>query len=228
LLKDLSICIAMFVAALFFVGCGNAPSDGEDMALVPAGEFIYGSGEGERNITLDAFYIDIYEVTNGKYKEFVAATKRKEPRGWFIYGYKKSEADYPMTLVNYKDAREYCEWAGKTLPSEQQWERAARGTDGRRYPWGMEWKKDRANTSLSGVVGTTAVGSYPSGKSPVGAHDMAGNLWEWTSSDFNEKTKVVRGGSWGLTHRFASTYFRVGYNPTTLINNIGFRCARDK
>jgi len=205
-----------------------------DMAPVPAGEFIYGNGKDEQRLTLGDFHIDTREVTNRKYKEFVKATKRKEPRGWLIYGYKKDEAEHPITLVSYKDAQEYCAWAGKRLPTEQEWERAARGVDGRRYPWGDEWDKGRANTSLSGIVGTTSVGAYPEGKSPVGAFDMAGNLWEWTSSDFTDpmnqsavKAKVVRGGSWGLTHRFASAYFRVGYNPATVINNIGFRCAKD-
>lgn len=231
------------VVAFLVAGCGSAPSGDDkagakvmsDMTFVQAGEFIYGSSKDEQKITLGDFYIDIHEVTNRKYKEFVKATERKEPRGWFIYGYKKDEVDHPITLVNYKDADDYCKWAGKRLPTEEEWERAARGTDGRRYPWGNEWTRGRANTSLSGLVGTTPVGSYPDGKSPVGAFDMAGNLWEWTSSDFTDplsqataKAKVVRGGSWGLTHRFASTYFRVGYNPTTVINNIGFRCARDK
>jgi formylglycine-generating enzyme required for sulfatase activity len=234
--KGLYMYTIVFVVALLVVGCGSAPPSSvkvaSEMALVPAGEFVYGTGEDERKMTLGSFYIDIYEVTNKKYKDFVTATKRREPRGWFIYGYKKDEADHPMTLVNYKDAQDYCEWAGGRLPTEQEWERAARGIDGRRYPWGDDWDKELANTSLSAIVGTTPVGSYPKGKSPVGAFDMAGNLWEWTSSDFTEssqvvaKTKVVRGGSWGLTHRFASTYFSVGYNPTTVINNIGFRCAR--
>lgn len=246
--KGLYIYTVVFVAALLVVGCGSAPSDGSkgggkdggeataatgDMILVPPGEFIYGT-DGQK-VTLAAFYIDTYEVTNRKYKEFVNATKRREPRGWFIYGYKKDETEHPITLVSFKDAEEYCRWAGKRLPTEEQWEKAARGADGRRYPWGMEWDRERANTSLSGIVGTAPVGSYPGGKSLVGAQDMSGNLWEWTSSDFNDpfskatvKAKVVRGGSWGLTHRFASTYFRVGYNPTTVINNIGFRCARDK
>ncbi len=237
--------LSIIVAAFLVAGCGNAPSDdggkvasikaekaAREMLEVPAGKFIYGGKEGQK-VTLKSFTIDTYEVTNSQFKEFVKATKRKEPRGWFIYGYKKAEADHPMTLVSFNDADDYCEWAGLRLPTEQEWERAARGTDGRRYPWGNEWASNKANTSLSGIVGTSPVGSYPEGKSPVGALDMAGNLWEWTSSDFDDdqvaatvKTKVVRGGSWGLTHRFASTYFRVGYNPTTVINNIGFRCAK--
>jgi len=242
--------LSIIAAAFLIVGCGDAPTGGgkaasvkpktleadkvaREMVTVPAGEFLYGSNKDEEKVTLKAFTIDKYEVTNRQFKVFVKATKRKEPRGWFIYGYKKAEADHPMTLISYNDAADYCEWARLRLPSEQEWERAARGTDGRRYPWGNEWASNKANTSLSGIVGTSPVGSYPDGKSPVGAFDMAGNLWEWTSSDFDDdqvdttvKAKVVRGGSWGLTHRFASTYFRVGYNPTTVINNIGFRCAK--
>ncbi len=114
MLKGRGIFVLSIVAAAFFIaGCGNAPSDGDggkavkkaagSMVAVPAGEFIYGGKEGEK-ITLDAFSIDKYEVTNGQFKEFVKATKRKEPRGWFIYGYKKDEVDHPMTLVSYKDA----------------------------------------------------------------------------------------------------------------------------
>lgn len=246
MLRGSGIFFVVVAAAFLVVGCGSAPEGGKagakgarEMAHVPAGEFVFGvggaggGGGGGEKITLGDFHIDIYEVTNRQFKEFVKATGRKEPRGWFIYGYKKDEADHPMTLISHKDAEDYCRWAGLRLPTEQEWERAARGSDGRRYPWGGEWDSKKANTSLSGIVGTTPVGSYPDGKSPVGAFDMAGNLWEWTSSDFIDsqgsvtvKTKVVRGGSWGLTHRFASTYFRVGYNPTTVINNIGFRCAK--
>lgn len=245
MIKGRAIFYIAAVAVFLLAGCGSSPSDSvgaksvkktgkaaREMASVPAGEFIYGSGKpgggdsGEEKVTLKAFSIDLYEVTNRQFREFVKATGRKEPRGWFIYGYKKDEADLPMTLISYKDAADYCEWAGLRLPTEQEWERAARGTDGRRYPWGGQWDSKKANTSLSGIVGVTPVGSYPEGRSPVGAFDMAGNLWEWTSSDFTDKTKVVRGGSWGLTHRFASTYFRVGYNPMTVINNIGFRCAK--
>jgi len=198
----------------------------EDMVLVPAGEFIMGAG-GTEKVFLKAFYMDRYEVTNARYREFVAETGRKEPRDWIVYGYSEEKKKHPVVFVSYDDARAYCEWAGKRLPTEAEWEKAARGTDGRRYPWGDEFSGDRANTSLSGIVGTTPVGRYETGKSPYGIYDMAGNVWEWTSSDFDEKTKVVRGGSWGLTHRFAQTFFRVGYSPRTTINNLGFRCAKD-
>ncbi|MBI5598609.1 MAG: SUMF1/EgtB/PvdO family nonheme iron enzyme [Deltaproteobacteria bacterium] len=209
---------------------GGAP---EGMVAVPAGEFIMGGPAGEsderpeRKLILKAFYMDRFEATNESYKRFIDKTGRKEPVDWTVYGYTEERKGHPVVFVSYEDAAAYCKWAGKRLPTDEEWEKAARGTDGRRYPWGNEFDGARANTGTSGVVGTTPAGRYETGKSPYGAYDMAGNVWEWVDSDFDEKTKVVRGGSWGLTHRFARTFFRVGYPPKTTVNNLGFRCARD-
>ncbi len=212
-------------------GCERVP---EDMVHVPGGEFIMGSSLGEederpeRKVYLKGFYIDRYEVTNAQYRRFVKETGHPAPPHWLVYGYPEDKENHPVVFVSFDDATAYCRWAGKRLPTEEEWEKAARGTDGRIYPWGNEFSRDRANTSLSGIVGTTPVGTYTEGKSPYGAYDMAGNVWEWTSSDYDEHSKVVRGGSWGLTHRFARTFFRVGYPPETRINNLGFRCAKDE
>ncbi len=212
------------------LGCDRQP---DDMALVPEGKFLMGAGPGShadnlrREVVLDAFYMDKHEVTNGDYKRFVDKEGHREPRNWAIRGYDEDLKDHPVVFVSYKDAEAYCTWMGKRLPTEEEWEKAARGTDGRVYPWGNEFKRDRANTSISGIVGTSRVGRYEEGKSPYGLYDMAGNVWEWTSSDYKKGSKVVKGGSWGLSHRFSRAFARVGYGQNTRINNLGFRCARD-
>ena len=223
--KSLIIFAAMF--ALFACAKG-----GPDMAFVPEGEFQMGSPLGTKDelsekVFVKAFYIDKHEVTNGRYKAFVDASKRQRPKDWDAYGYSEERKDYPVVLVSFDDAVEFCKWDGKRLPIEEEWEKAARGTDGRIYPWGNAFDKDKANTSLSGVIGVTKAGRYEAGKSPYGVYDMAGNVWEWTGTDFDERGKAVRGGSWGLTHRFATTFSRVGYIPVTKINNLGFRCVKD-
>lgn len=223
--------LALLICQLTLLSCGRAP---KDMTLVPEGEFIMGSNSGEpdegpqKKVHVKAFYIDIYEVTNEQYREFVRQQKHREPNNWIIYGYREDKKDHPVTFVSMGDALKYCKWLGKRLPAEEEWEKAARATDGRTYPWGNEFDSNKANTSLSGVVGTTKTGTYKNGASPYGVYDMAGNVWEWTNSDYNEGRKVVRGGSWGLSHRFARTFTRVAYKPDTRINNLGFRCAKDR
>lgn len=222
-----------FIGLIFISILGCAKS-AEDMALVPKGEFIMGSSAGEndeypeRKLSLEAFYIDKFEVTNEAYKQFVTKTKHREPKNWAVYGYKDEEKDYPVVFVDYSDASGYCKWANKRLPTEEEWEKAARGTDGRIYPWGNEFDSNKANTSLSGIIGAAKVGAYENGKSPYGIYDMAGNVWEWTNSNYDEKRKAVKGGSWGLSHRFARTFTIIGYKPDARINNLGFRCAKDK
>jgi formylglycine-generating enzyme required for sulfatase activity len=205
------------------------------MVQVPEGEFIMGSGLGEpdegpeRKVALRSFYIDRFEVTQGEYRRFVKEKGHREPLDWVIHGYREERAGHPVVFVSLDDARQYCRWdGGKRLPTEQEWEKAARGTDGRIYPWGDKFEPESANTSLSGLVGTAVVGSYEAGVSPYGVHDMAGNVWEWTSSDYKEGRKVVKGGSWGLSHRVARTFARIGYMPEIRVNNLGFRCVKDK
>ncbi len=231
-LTHLNIYIELSIALLIciLISCSKLP---EDMVLIPGGEFIMGSNkekdEGpERRVFLKPFYIDKFEITNANYKQFVKETKHREPKDWMIYGYREDKKDHPVVFVSLGDATEYCKWMKKRLPIEEEWEKAARGPDGSIYPWGNKFEQERANTSLSGIVGTTKAGLYKGGSSPYGVYDMAGNVWEWTDSDYIEKTKVVKGGSWGLSHRFARTFTRIGYKPDTKINNLGFRCAKDK
>ncbi len=223
-----------------------------DMVLVPAGEFTMGSDSGEddekpvHKVTLDAFYIDKYEVTNGKYAECVGAGKCTEPHEKKSYKrnsyYGNAEYnDYPVIYVDWKQAKSYCEWRGGRLPTEAEWEKAARGTDGRTYPWGnQEPTKELLNFNMN-VEDTTKVGSYPGGASPYGAMDMAGNVWEWVSSEYKlypykaddgredltnvNNLKVLRGGSWIYDGSNVRAMFRLGNDTDNRDSNIGFRCV---
>jgi formylglycine-generating enzyme required for sulfatase activity len=225
-----------FIVFIIAVSCQKKKEVSlSDMALIPEGEFIMGSNEGdvdetpERKINLKSFLIDKYDVTNEQYKKFVAATNRPEPKNWFFTGYDSKLKDHPVSFVDFKNAKAYCAWLGKRLPTEEEWEKAARGTDGRKYPWGNHFDKSKANTSLGGIMGTVPVDYYSSGQSPYGVFNMAGNVWGWTSSRGKSDEKmIVKGGSWGLSHRFSRTFSRVEYETKARVNNIGFRCALDK
>jgi len=235
--------------------------DGKEMVYIPAGEFLMGSDEGRDNempahmVYVDAFYIDRYPVTNEEYKRFVDATGYPVPCydvEWAdLYEYNwdpdertppKGKEKHPVVLVKWEDAQAYAAWAGKRLPTEAEWERAARGTDGRRWPWGDEFVADRCNIRESNVNGTTPVGQYsPEGDTPEGVGDMVGNVWEWTSSlfrpypyDANDGResrvangwRVLRGGSWlnSLAQDLAHCTARLD-GDFLFFNNVGFRCA---
>jgi len=173
-------------------------------------------------VYLDAYYIDKYPVTNVEYGEFIAATNYPPPRHWDGDAYPASLAKHPVVYVSWHDAQAYAQWAGKRLPREAEWEKAARGVDGRIYPWGNEFDGSKCSSSiikrplfdqrggsLSLIICTAPVGIGSTGASPYGIFDMAGNVWEWTSDwylpyvgntrknrDYGEKNKVIRGGSW--------------------------------
>jgi formylglycine-generating enzyme required for sulfatase activity len=181
--------------------------DGKEMMRVSAGEFFYGTDK--RIVFLDDFWIDRTPITNLEYSRFLEAnpdhplpfsgSEEAHPYCWNpqTRTFPKGKADHPVVLVNFHDVQAYADWVGKLLPTEQQWEKAARGTDGRKYPWGGMWRNLACNTSDLGLGQTTGVGKLsPIGESPYGCVDMSGNVWEWTASNFSETTIVLRGGSW--------------------------------
>lgn len=232
---------------------GDTPNE---MVLIPAGEFIMGSDdrlpdEGpQHKVTLPAYYIDKYEVTNLQYKKFNDATHGRSPRHWRNRTYPAGKADHPVVYVTWDNADAYCRWAGKRLPTDAEWEKAARGTDGRMFPWGDEFDTAKANTPVRwqeiGKFGdTTPVGSFEGGKSPYGLYDMSGNVWEWTASwykaypgnqtpseSYGERYKTLKGGSW-----FDCSFYKCGisapvFNRSFFAKKVkndsfGFRCAKD-
>jgi len=226
------------------------PPDG--MVYVPPGEFIMGSNnrwddEGpEYVVYMHGYFIDKYEITNKEYKKFVDATGHKTPSHWEYNGtYEKGTDDIPVVYIGWADAYTYAKWAGKRLPTEEEWEKAARGTDGRQYPWGNEFSPDHCNEPQRLSEGPMKVGSFPSGVSPYGAHDMVGNVWEWVNawylphpgnmekSDlYGETYRLAKGGSWynclyyncGIS---APMYNRAYFLPTTKNSSMGFRCVKD-
>ena len=224
----------------------------EGMAFIPAGNFLMGSDDPKadfdvpalREVFVPAYYIDRYEVTNRQYRKF-------KPD----HEYPEGEDEYPVTRVLKWDAEAYAEWAGKRLPTGAEWEKAARGEDGRIYPWGNEYDRTKCNlrpspyTTVDGreIPDTEvcrrggrkmAVGQFPAGVSPYGVHDLCGNAWEWVSDvhvpkiPFEPKeswhrTGIIRGGAHGYGTRHATT-FHQGFEPlNTTCNDVGFRCAKD-
>jgi len=240
--------------------------DGAEMVLIPAGEFSMGSTREEvdrviveckgagapeprckewherelprHRVEVDPFYLDKYEVTNAQFRRFIQAGNSAQG-DWQQYATGKDQ--HPVVNVTWNDAVAYCRWAGKRLPTEAEWEKAARGTDGRRYPWGDSWDPARANGAMS-VKTTTPVGNYPTGVSPYGVYDMAGNVWEWVqdwygpyaSGDVRNPTgvstgqsRILRGGAWINLPIILRSAYRFTNPPENRYVNFGFRCASE-
>ncbi|MBI4194022.1 MAG: SUMF1/EgtB/PvdO family nonheme iron enzyme [Betaproteobacteria bacterium] len=258
------------LAALLAVAC-NALAAADrgvrgDMVEIPAGPFVMGSDSGpldERpahNVTLPAYSIDRYPVTNAEFVEFLNAAGIRNPQGERLFDVDDADArihrvdgkwtadkgyeDHPVVEVPWAGARDYCAWRGKRLPTEAEWEKAARGGDGRRYPWGSA-PPDRARAQFNAGWNETApVTSFPTGKSPYGVEDMAGNAWEWVASayrpypyradDGREHTgagpvRGTRGGGHDSPAAEITATQRgrnLSRNPASGHHNIGFRCAR--
>jgi formylglycine-generating enzyme required for sulfatase activity len=223
----------------------------EGMVHVPAGPFVFGA-ESRSNLCVsvagEASWIDRFPVTDAQFCKFLNERGNREEGGaeWIdlkgAYGKEKCRIsgkkgrfavqpgyeNHPVIFVSWYGAAAYAKWAGKRLPTEQEWEKAARGIDGRGYPWGEEFDPARCNTYESEIGGTTEVGKYGElGRSPYGAEDMAGNVWEWTESLWEgSESRVVRGGAWYLRRDYAACSYRSSGVPLDRNYDIGFRCAR--
>ena len=216
------------------------------MISIPGGEFVMGRDNGNEyekpahKVTVKAFYIDETEVTNAQYQEFVDATRRQPPPHWPNGRAPVGQGSHPVYNVSWDDANAYARWAGKRLPTEVEWEYAARGADGRLYPYGNDPKLQYSNASEDDYRAPLAVKNYPQGASPYGVYDMAGNVAEWTGDDFrlyqgsklplddpNSGRKSVRGGAFNIPAAAQTATDRYFYPPSTKNASIGFRCAKD-
>lgn len=197
------------------------------MVLVPAGSFLYGPDGQE--VFLDMFYIDRSPVTNAEYLRFVRDTGYRPPR--YAEDPRLNHPEQPVTGVSYADAAQFARWAGKELPTEHQWEKAARGTDGRTYPWGNDppGASDACFGQDPEAGAPKAVGSWARNVSPFGAQDMCGNVWEWTSSRYKKDGEfhVVRGGSYNDSVEYLHVYYRLEAHPKDKCEAIGFRCVKN-
>ncbi len=233
--------------------------DDSKMVLIPAGTFLYGSRHDDKNahsdekpqivVDLPAFYMDIYPVTNEQFCKFLNSNNPNEERlkKWInlkgshekrksmIKNVKKNYIvencynNHPVVFITWHGANEYAKWAGKRLPTKHEWEKAARGSDGRIYPWGNKFNKKHCNSIESSVRKTSVVSEYPDGKSCYGCYDMAGNVWEWTSSYYDKNKDgefVLRGGSWSDTNSKCRCAFSNFFVTLYSNGNVGFRCAR--
>jgi formylglycine-generating enzyme required for sulfatase activity len=242
-----TLCVAYLAIVVLHVWTGspgNQIAKNESMILVEGGTFMMGRNAGdeyerpEHNVTVKSFYIDTYEVTRDEYEKFIAATNHRQPSDWANGHYSPGTARWPVTGVDWYDADAYSKWAGKRLPTEEEWEFAARGTKGFRYPWGNDWIPGSANAN-SASQGLADVDKFK-GASPFGVVGMVGNAWEWTASKLtaypgariplqDHDLRVIRGGSWQSDQTSATTTYRWGWPASggSDYKNTGFRCVKD-
>ena len=220
-----------------------------DTVLIPAGEFVMGTDNAgfggpaaaspSHTVDLPAYHIDVFEVTHGQWMKFTVESDYSPKGNWRNF-YSIGKENFPVTNVTWEDATAYCAWAGLRLPTEQEWEKAARGAAGLRYPWGDVWDATQSNCSEMGYRNTIAVGQIDADKSSYGLYDVMGNVQEWTSDKlapypdspvhrnkaFKQDFIAIRGGSYALKGRSMGLYSRTGYK-SDIQYGIGFRCAKD-
>jgi formylglycine-generating enzyme required for sulfatase activity len=197
--------------------------DGKAMAHVPAG--VYLSGERDTPVWLAEFYIDVYSVTNAEYANFTQATGHPAPKHWQDRQPPDGLSEHPVVHVTHRDAAAYAAWAGKLLPTAQQWEKAARGEEGNRYPWGNQATAAKCNTRESGLGCTTPVNCYHSGTSIYGVYDLAGNVWEWCSSETAPDRYVLKGSAFTSPFIMAEASATNDASETMSDDDTGFRCV---
>lgn len=247
--------------------CSSPPPG---MVWIPPGPFTMGSDEKDlqgrsvdlglikpwfqdeapaRTVNLPGFFLDRYEATNRDFAAYIRARRAQSPASWEADAYPPGRDRYPVTDVTWYQAAAYCAWAGKRLPTEAEWEKAARGPEGLRYPWGNEFDAGKANLLSDGL---RPVGSYPQGASFYKVEDLAGNVWEWTedwyqpypgnavpSDKYGRRFKVIRGKSWArsfghqredeareITAHEARASYRLYFDPVFSFGDLGFRCAK--
>lgn len=256
-------------ACLLALALAGAPAAAAELVALAGGKFVMGDPEGEpdeapKEVEVGPFRLMRFEVTNRQFAAFVAVTghvtdPERKGFGWVWPGRWERSAgadwrhpfgpestidgaeDHPVVQVSQRDAAAFCAHHGWRLPSEAEWELAARGTDGRRYPWGDAPPQQGAGLANFGTVAccaadradgyarTAPVGSFPAGASPFGLLDMAGNVWEWTASPYPSKPEWVslRGGGWGNNPYCLRAAYRHGNPPDIGLDMVGFRCAAD-
>ncbi|MFI9509070.1 SUMF1/EgtB/PvdO family nonheme iron enzyme [Nocardia sp. NPDC052566] len=198
------------------------PADGKLMTWIPSG--IYLAGPQDEPAWVDGYYIDIFPTTNADFARFVVATGHAPPRHW-ENGHPPTEiADHPVVWVTWDDAQAYARWALKRLPSDQQWEKAARGTRGNTWPWGPQPTPAKCNVRGSGPGATTPVDRYKSGVSPYGVYDMCGNVWEWLDSQTTSNRYQLKGSAFTSPFNRAVPSEFNDAHCTMLDDDTGFRC----
>lgn len=225
----------------------SSPESHKGMVLIPGGEFIMGDDNGDEferpahRARVKSFFMDQREVTCAEYEQFLKATSRNPPPGWSKKVCPAGFPDLPATGVNWFDATDYARWRNARLPTEEEWEYAARANDGRKYSWGNYWLDGAANAGKSGAQRLVNVGTYANSQTPSGLFDMSGNAWEWTASQIvayprghlsispTADLKVIRGGSWQDEPSQVTATYR-GYLQSSGADDYsatGFRCVVD-
>lgn len=197
------------------------PRTGKLMVLIPGGPFLFGIDN--QILELPSFYVDVTPVTNADYARFVAEQGYRAPRHWQNGYCPDGISDHPVVNVTYRDAEAYCRWAGVHLPTEQQWEKVARGADGQVYPWGDQPTIAKCNVRESGIGRTTPVERYHSGVSPYGVYDLSGNTWEWCCTETDPGRYVLKGSAFTSPFKLAAAPATNDASAEMFDDDTGFR-----